>query len=525
MLSSFMVSRMVRRSLLAFLVPMSLFALSCERVPLLAPAGSIITLTATDTLLPANGTTQLLVQVVEASGTPPHSGTHVTLTTNLGSVRPPEVETDVQGRAIAIFNAGGTNGTATITATSGGTSASGLNAVRIAIGAAAVGRVTIDANPGTISASGGNSTITSFVFDTNGNPLAGVSVTFTTDAGTVSPSVVPADSGGRSQSTLTTNRTARVTASAGNLGGGGAASGGTGSTGPTSSAQSASLTVTVNAAPALTMTAPTTAVTAGQTALFTLAYGATGSTTTPVVRVVVDWGDGTPAQTFSGAPTSVSHTFNSPGSFIVRATATDSFGDATSAAASIAVGQPARPTVTIQASASPTAGGTTTFTIGATPPTGQVITSVSVDFGDGSQVTLNGNTTSVQHVYAVGGTYTATAIATDSSGNSGSASTVIVVASGTGGGGTTPAAPTASFTVSPSSQTGNVGTIFTFNASASTPASNISEYRWNFGDGSPELTTVQTSHSYTTTGPKTVTLTVTDNQGRQAMTTKTVTIS
>jgi PKD domain/Bacterial Ig-like domain (group 1) len=501
---------MVRRSLLVFLVPMSLFALSCERVPLLAPAGSIITLTATDTLLPANGTTQLLVQVVEASGTPPHSGTHVTLTTNLGSVRPPEVETDVQGRAIAIFNAGGTNGTATITATSGGTSASGLNAVRIAIGAAAVGRVTIDANPGTISASGGNSTITSFVFDTNGNPLAGVSVTFTTDAGSVSPSVVPADSNGRSQSTLTTNRTARVTASAGNLGGGTTGgTGATGATGPTSSAQSASLTVTVNAAPALTITAPTAAVTAGQTALFTLAYGATGSTTTPVVRVVVDWGDGTPAQTFSGAPTSVSHTFSSPGSFVVRATATDSFGDATSAAASIAVGQPARPTVTIQASASPTAGGTTTFTIGATPPTGQVITSVTVDFGDGGRVTLNGNATSVQHVYAVGGTYTATAIATDSSGNSGSASTVIVVGGGTSGSGV----PTASFTMTPSP--GKVGQSVNFDASASASPNGITTYFWEFGDTTTHGPggDVQTSHMYAA-GSYTVKLTVTDGAGK-----------
>src|SRR5262245_10242219 len=249
MFSPLMITRFPRRSLFGLVMSLALFALSCERVPLLAPAGSVITLTAAETLLPANGTTQLLVQVVEASGTPPHSGTHITFTTNLGSVRPPEVETDVQGRAVAIFNAGGSNGTATITASSGGASASGVNAVRIAIGAAAVGRVTIDANPGTISANGGSSTITSFVFDSNGNPLAGVSVTFTTDAGTVSPSVVSADSSGRSQSTLTTNRTARVTASAGNLGGG-AASGGTGATGPTgptSSAQSASLTVTVNA--------------------------------------------------------------------------------------------------------------------------------------------------------------------------------------------------------------------------------------------------------------------------------------
>src|SRR6185295_649177 len=267
MLGSFMISRMFRRSLLGLIVPLGLFALSCERVPLFAPAGSIITISSTTTSLPENGTTRLTVQVIEASGTPPHSGTQITFTTTLGSVVPSAVETDVSGHAEAIFNAGSGSGTAVVTASSGGSSASGVSALRIAIGAAAVGRVTIDANPGTISASGGSSTITSFVFDSNGNPLGGVGVTFTTDAGSISPSIVPADPNGRSQATLTTNRTARVTASAGNLGtGSGGATGGTGATGPTSTAQSASVTVSVNVPAAVTIGTPSPATpVAGQT--------------------------------------------------------------------------------------------------------------------------------------------------------------------------------------------------------------------------------------------------------------------
>jgi len=532
MLSSFMISRFLRRSLVGLLVPLGLFALSCERVPLFAPAGSIITLTSTTTSLAENGTTRLVVQVIEASGTPPHSGTHITFTTTLGFVVPSEVQTDVSGRAEAIFNAGTGNGTAVITASSGGSSASGVSALRIAIGAAAVGRVTIDANPTTVSVSGGQSTITSFVFDGNGNPLGGVAVTFTTTAGSVSPSVVSADQNGRSQATLTTTRTATVTASAGISGstGGGGATGGTGGTGgtgstggSTSSSQSATTTVTVNTAATITVGTVTPATPAvNQPVSIPLTYNPTGV----IVRLNVDWGDGQ-IQSFTGSPASISHTYRNPLAYLVTITGFDSFGDAATASAAITVSPQPRPTVNISSSPNPTAGSTTTFTISATPPTGQVITSVNVDFGDGQQVTLNGNATSVQHVYPTGvgtRTYTVTAIATDSAGNSGSGSTVIVVSDSGGGGGTTFPAPTANFTVSQSATPATTTTIFSFDGSLSTPANNINEYRWDFGDNSQELTGVRTSHRYAAAGTYPVTLTVTDNQNRTATATKNVVV-
>src|SRR6266550_1633040 len=102
----------------------ALFALAltaaCQRVPLLAPSGSSITLTASTTALSANGTTPIIAQVIEAAGTPPHSGTHVTFTTTLGRIEPSEASTDINGRVTATFIAGGSNGTATISALSGG---------------------------------------------------------------------------------------------------------------------------------------------------------------------------------------------------------------------------------------------------------------------------------------------------------------------------------------------------------------------------------------------------------------------
>src|SRR5947208_2869586 len=91
-------------------------AVGCQKVPLLAPSGSAITITASTTALPVNGTTQLVAQVIEASGTPPHAGTEITFTTTLGTIQPAQAETDAAGRVVVTFNAGTANGTAVITA-------------------------------------------------------------------------------------------------------------------------------------------------------------------------------------------------------------------------------------------------------------------------------------------------------------------------------------------------------------------------------------------------------------------------
>src|SRR5262245_40153423 len=73
---------------------------SCDKVPLLAPSGSTIILTASNNVIAANGTAQLTAQLLEPAGTPPHPGTHVIFTTTLGVVEPAEVETDINGRAV-----------------------------------------------------------------------------------------------------------------------------------------------------------------------------------------------------------------------------------------------------------------------------------------------------------------------------------------------------------------------------------------------------------------------------------------
>jgi PKD repeat protein len=69
-------------------------------------------------------------------------------------------------------------------------------------------------------------------------------------------------------------------------------------------------------------------------------------------------------------------------------------------------------------------------------------------------------------------------------------------------------APVASFTVNCPTATCTVDA----SGSSDTPPGTITSYEWDFGDGSTG-TGMSTTHTYQTSGPKTITLTVTDNQG------------
>ncbi len=262
MFSGFMVTRS-RRAIraLGVFVYVALAALSCEKVPLLAPSGSTITLSTATSALGFNGTADISAQVLEAAGTPPHSGTHITFSTNLGTVEPAEVQTDVNGRATTRFNAGNSSGIATIIASSGGATVAAANAIKIAVGSAAVSAVVATANPAIVSSRGGNATISAKVTDAGGNALAGIPVTFTTDAGSMSESVSNTNSQGIATSVLTTNRTAKVTATAGvtttttTPPTNGNGNGTTTTTAPSSS----TVTVTVNSTATITIGAPSPA--------------------------------------------------------------------------------------------------------------------------------------------------------------------------------------------------------------------------------------------------------------------------
>src|SRR4051794_12082649 len=103
----------------AVLVSLATATSGCQRVPLLAPSGSVITLIASVNAVPINGSTDVIAQVIEPAGTPPQRGTRISFTTTLGSIQPSEAETDVSGRAVVKFLAGTGSGAATISAISG----------------------------------------------------------------------------------------------------------------------------------------------------------------------------------------------------------------------------------------------------------------------------------------------------------------------------------------------------------------------------------------------------------------------
>ena len=72
-------------------------------------------------------------------------------------------------------------------------------------------------------------------------------------------------------------------------------------------------------------------------------------------------------------------------------------------------------------------------------------------------------------------------------------------------------------------QTGKVGASVTFDAGASSDNVDIVSYEWNFGDGTTG-TGKTTTHTYTSPGTYTVTLTVKDTAGNSATVSKTVTV-
>jgi hypothetical protein len=414
-------------------------------VPLLAPNGSTITLTASATALSVNGTAQLIAQVIEPSGTPPHSGTHIIFTTSLGQVKPPEGDTDINGRVLAIFDAGSTNGTATITASSGGVTVAGTNALKIAVGTAAVGRVVVAANPTLIPATGGNSAISATVSDINGNALAFAPVAFSTTAGVIDPPLATTDSNGVAVTSLRTTTTATVTANVGAQGGGstggggGTGGGGTGGGGttptptpaPTGQA-SGSVTVNVAASPTLVITPPQTP-SAGLPATFTFAVTIPATNGSAIKDLSVNWGDGTPTQSLGAVSTTATatHVYRAQGSYVVTATLTDSLGNTVQQSAPVIVIPIPRPSIVINASPQPGHVNTvTTISIQVTLPNGVTVQDLSVNFGDAatSNADLGGATSaSVPHTYTTTGTFTITVTVLDTTGQTTIGTTVISI--------------------------------------------------------------------------------------------------
>jgi len=94
----------------ALLAPLALIG-ACDKVPLLAPTGTTITLFTSTQLLPLGGSAEVTASVLESGGTPVQNGTVVTFTTSLGSMDPAEARTN-GGKVTVRLMAGDRSGTA-----------------------------------------------------------------------------------------------------------------------------------------------------------------------------------------------------------------------------------------------------------------------------------------------------------------------------------------------------------------------------------------------------------------------------
>ena len=275
---------------------LGLTLVGCDKMPLLAPTSSTVSVTSAASVLSAGGSAEISAFVAESGGTPVQNGTVVRFTTTLGRVEPAEATTR-NGLATTMFHAGDVSGVADVRATSGaigGTGSTGTttasNAVQITIGAAAVETIVVRANPASVDATGGNSELVASVVGAGGRALAGVPVTFSATEGQLTNGRVATDEFGESRTTLVLGRipsasggarpSARVTAAAG--------------------VKSAEVTVTWRDAlptPSVTLAAVAeTASTIGHRWTFTATVTGTDTTSQPV-RYEWEFGNGATATT------------------------------------------------------------------------------------------------------------------------------------------------------------------------------------------------------------------------------------
>jgi PKD repeat protein len=267
-----------------------------------------------------------------------------------------------------------------------------------------------------------------------------------------------------------------------------------------------------NAAPTPAFTFTPTAPNVGQDVVFDASTSSDGGVTCGApCRYDWDFGDGG-----TGSGVFVTHRFPRVGLYVVKLTVTDTGGASATISQAVTIGTGTNPTALFTFSpAAPAVSQDIFFNGGgSTAATGKRIIDWDWDFGSGR--TANGMT--VTKRYDTAGTYTVTLTVTDDAGAKGRATqTVTVGSTGTG--------PQVVVTVSPVG--GTTATNFFFDASASKGPSPIVEYRFTFGDTTPDQVgpLATATHQYTAPGQYVLRVTVRDSAGRTGTTTVNVNVS
>ena len=276
-------------------------------------------------------------------------------------------------------------------------------------------------------------------------------------------------------------------------------------------------TVTVddppNASTVSFTTSATSAITPGTAVDFTATASSPDAPAGSIASYSWNFGDGTTDANQTGATDT--HSYTAPGVYPVSLTVTDDLGQTYTT-----------PTQNVTVDATPVAAFTSApdqsnyeqidFDASSSSDSVGTITSYSWSFGDTS---ANGPGTSTQedpsYTYASPGTYTVTLTVTNDAGQTNTITEPVTVDD----------APTA--TLTPSTTVTTPGSAVSFTSTAASPATggSITNYSWNFGDGTTlSGTNPDPTHTYALPGNYTVTLTVTDNLGETHTASATLTV-
>jgi hypothetical protein len=395
---------------------------ACDKVPLTSPTGSTISVSIDREVLPLGGTATVTAVVTEVSGTAVHNGTMVTFQPSIGRTDPVDAPT-VNGIATVTFLAGSSSGAGVIHAFSGGARTgagnSSPNGAVVRIGTAGVERVSVRSEPLNVPITGGTVVVVAGIFDGSGNPITNTPIAFSSDFGALSANSATTDGNGEARVNLTTNRTTRITVTAGS--------------------KTGDFTLTALSPPTVVLNCGTTrTATVGVPITCTVTAtvgGGNASSSAPIQNVTINWGDGTGEQALGAATgeTAVAHTYSSSGTFQVQAAATDANSQRGTHLITLTVTR-AIPTITITGPATGTVGVSVIFTV--IPPSNPSVptSSVVVDFGDGTTRNLGAITAqqSVTKVYTSPGVFTVSATITDNVGTRNTSTTSIVISGSSG---------------------------------------------------------------------------------------------
>jgi PKD domain/Bacterial Ig-like domain (group 1) len=301
-----------RRTLLIAVASFFALVAACDKVPLLAPTGSNISLFLSTNSASLNSEVTIVATVIEngqsaggsggtggttGAGTPVQNGTLISFTTTIGTIEPSEARTH-NGTVSVKLITGSTSGTANITAYSGGASKQGT----LKIGTAAAKTVLVTTNPQSLGPSGGTAQVFVTVTDEGGSGIGGIPVSLSTDNGSLSASTVTTDSSGTATASLTTTATAKVSATVGGL-------------------AVVVATVPVTARKLLSFTVNTANATIGTPIVFTVTPSGTTAAPVNISNVHVAFGDGGSRDTGPiTKETAVPYTFTSTGIYTATAT-------------------------------------------------------------------------------------------------------------------------------------------------------------------------------------------------------------